>query len=235
VTVTPTPTVTPTNTPTATATNTPTPRADFIFADGFESGGLSGWSSNSNDNGDLSVSAAAALVGSQGLQAVINDNNPLYVADDTPSAEARYRARFYFDPNTMSMGKNNDLVIFAGYDPSGTAVLQLVLRFAPGGYRMRAGMLSDTGVLAYTGWVNINDAPQAIEVDWRAATAPGAADGGLTLWLGGNEQAIISAVDNHTRSIDSVRLGAVSGLHTQIRGTYYFDEFESHRATYIGP
>ena len=95
--------------------------------------------------------------------------------------------------------------------------------------------MSDAGVLAYTGWVNVNDAPQAIEVDWRAATSPGATDGGLTLWLDGIEQAVISAVDNDTRTIDSVRLGAVSGLHNQIRGTCYFDQFESHRATYIGP
>ena len=43
------------------------------------------------DGGDLSVSPSAALVGSQGLQAVIDDNNPLIVIDESPTAETRYR------------------------------------------------------------------------------------------------------------------------------------------------
>ena len=95
----PTSTATPTSTPTATATSTPTATntpgsADVIFADGFESGNFSAWTSNANDLGDLSVSPAPALVGSQGLQALIDDSVSIYVNDDTPSAEMRYRARF---------------------------------------------------------------------------------------------------------------------------------------------
>ena len=60
---------------------------DLIFADGFESGNLSAWTSNTIDLGDLSVSTAAALIGSQGLQAVIDDANTIYVTDDSPNAE----------------------------------------------------------------------------------------------------------------------------------------------------
>jgi hypothetical protein len=42
-------------------------------------------------------------------------------------------------------------------------------------------------------------------------------------------------VDNDTRRIDRIRLGAVSGLDSGTSGIYYFDAFESHRQTYIGP
>jgi hypothetical protein len=42
-------------------------------------------------------------------------------------------------------------------------------------------------------------------------------------------------VDNDTRRIDQARLGAVSGIDTGTRGTYYFDAFESRRQTFIGP
>ena len=42
-------------------------------------------------------------------------------------------------------------------------------------------------------------------------------------------------VDNDTRRIDGVQLGAVSGIDKGTRGTYYFDAFESQRQTYIGP
>ncbi len=41
--------------------------------------------------------------------------------------------------------------------------------------------------------------------------------------------------DNDTRRIDRVRLGAVAGIDTGTRGTYYFDAFESRRQTAIGP
>ena len=91
---TPTPTWTGTATLTATPTHTLIPSntpgtGDLIFADGFESGNLAAWSSSMVDGGDLSVSPSAALVGSQGLQAVIDDNNTLVVIDDTPTAETR--------------------------------------------------------------------------------------------------------------------------------------------------
>ncbi|HXQ37027.1 MAG TPA: SdiA-regulated domain-containing protein, partial [Anaerolineales bacterium] len=68
----------PSPTRTSTATNTPS-GSDLIFADGFESGSFSAWTSNSNDAGDLSVSAAAALVGTRGMQALIDDANTIYV------------------------------------------------------------------------------------------------------------------------------------------------------------
>ncbi len=46
----------------------------------------------------------AALVGSYGLSATIVNTTSMYVRDDTPAGEARYRARFYFDPNSITTG-----------------------------------------------------------------------------------------------------------------------------------
>jgi hypothetical protein len=231
-----TPTLTPTATFTATATNTPLP--DLIFADGFESGNLSAWSSSSTDGGNLSASSTAALVGTQGMQALINDNNPIYVIDDHPTAETRYRARFYFDPNTVTMAQNDAHLIFlsrtANAAATGTTVLQVELRFSAGKYQLRALILDDATTFTSSGWFTISDAPHAIELDWRASTAAGANNGGLTLWIDGVQQANITGIDNDTRWIESVRLGALSGIDTGTRGTEYFDAFESHRQTYIG-
>ena len=70
--------------------------SDLIFSDGFESGNLSAWTSSVIDLGDLSASPTAALIGGQGMRAVVDDNTSIYVTDDTPNAELRYRARFYF-------------------------------------------------------------------------------------------------------------------------------------------
>lgn len=240
----PTFTSTPTNTPlatdTPTATNTPTPTntptaSDLIFADGFESGNLSAWSASSTDGGDLSVSAAAALVGSNGLQAVLDDNVAIYLTDETPTAEPRYRARFYFDPNSILMASGDNHFIFRGYSGTSTLVLRVQFRFRNGNYHLRAALRNDASTWTNTGWFTLSDAPHAIELDWRAATAAGANDGGLTLWIDGAQQANLTGVDNDTRRIDRVRLGAVAGIDTGTRGTYYFDAFESRRQTYIGP
>jgi hypothetical protein len=81
----------------------------------------------------------------------------------------------------------------------------------------------------------IIDTPHFVELDWGAATATGANNGGLTVWIDGIQQANLPGVDNDTRRIDRVRLGAVNGLYSGTLGTYYFDAFESRRQTYIGP
>jgi len=183
------------------------------------------------------VSPGAASVGSNGLQAVIDDNNTIYVTDDRPIAEPRYRARFYFDPNSISMVSGDNHYIFFGYSgPSTfTAVLRVIFQFSSGNYQLRASALNDGSTWMNTNWFTISDGPHAIEVDWRAATAAGANDGGLTLWLDGTQQANLTGVDNDTWRIDRARLGAVSGIDTGTRGTYYFDLFEARRQSYIGP
>ena len=236
---TPTPTATPSNTPISAPTNTPTftptPIPDIIFADGFELGNLSAWSASTTDAGDLSVSPAAVLVGSRGLQAVIDDNIALYVTDDRPNGEPRYRARFYFDPNSIPMVSGNAHHLFYGYTGTSTVVLRLEFRFSGGVYQIRTALLNDSTSWTNSSWFTLSDAPHFIELDWRAATAPGANNGGLTLWLDGIQQANLSGIDNDTRRIDRVRLGPVAGLDTGTRGTYFIDAFESHRTSSIGP
>ena len=46
----------------------------------FESGVVTAYFGNAN-GGDLSVTGEAALVGSYGMQAVLDDNNAIYVTD----------------------------------------------------------------------------------------------------------------------------------------------------------
>lgn len=236
-----TPSLTGTATMTPTLTHTLTPSAtpgvsDLIFADGFESGNLAAWSSSMVDGGDLSASPSAALLGSQGLQALIDDNNSLVVIDESPALETRYRARFYFDPNSIPMTIGDAHLIFLGSSGGGTVQhLQLELRFQATGYEVRALLMNDAKTMIATSWLPLSDAPHALELDWRASTAVGANNGGLTFWIDGVQQADLTSVDNDTRRIDQARLGAVSGVDSGTRGTYFFDAFESRRLTYIGP
>jgi len=166
---------------------------------------------------------------------VIDDNNAIYVTDETPNAETRYRARFYFDPNSITMANNDAHYIFYGYSGASTAVLQIELRNSKGSYQLRAVLRNDSSGWTNSSWFTITDAPHSIELDWRASTASGANNGTLTFWIDGVQRANLTGVDNDTRRIDRVQLGVVSGLDSSTRGTTYFDAFESRRQTYIGP
>jgi hypothetical protein len=114
-------------------------------------------------------------------------------------------------------------------------VLQVELRKNGNNYQISAGLVNDSTSFANSASFNISDAPHSIELDWQASTATGANNGSLTLWIDGVQQTSVTGVDNDTRRIESVRLGAVSGIDTGTRGTEYFDAFESRRQTYIGP
>ncbi len=220
-------------TPTLTPTFTPTPN-DVIFANDFEAGVLTAWTSSSIDKGNLSVSPAAAIVGSAGLQALINDKNAIYVTDDTPSSEKSYRARFYFDPNSIKMKSGDEFYLFYGFSGTSTQVVRVEMQYSSSKYQLRAAIRDDGSSWGNTSWTTITDAPHAVELYWLAAVSNSARNGSVTLWIDGVQKGSLTKINNDTRRIDRVRLGAVEGLDSNTKGTIYFDAFESRRLGYIG-
>ena len=201
--------------------------------DGFESGNFSGWSSINTDSGDLRVTSGAALKGLKGMRALIDDNRALWVADAGPDQEPAYRARFYFDPNSLTMTNGNSFVLFFGY--SGSApVLRVDLRRSAGLYQVRAMARTDGTGWKGGSWFTTGDKPHYLELSWQAASSPGANNGRLVFWIDGVRRSSLTTIDNDTRRIDTVRLGAVAGLDVGTRGTIFFDAFESRRQSYIG-
>ena len=137
----------------------------MIFADGFESGTLSAWTSSATDSGDLSASTSAAMKGTFGMQAVLDDTNTIYTTDDTPNAEPRYRARFYFDPNSITMASGDAHYIFKGFSGASTDLFQMELRFSSGSYEIRVRVLNDASSWTNSNWFTITDSSHYIEVD----------------------------------------------------------------------
>ncbi|MBI5293413.1 MAG: peptidoglycan DD-metalloendopeptidase family protein [Chloroflexi bacterium] len=227
------PTATSSPTQTSTPTLTPTPD-DTIFADGFESGDLTHWTSSQTGNGNLSVVETAALSGGYGLRAVAG-GSALFVQDETPNGETRYRARFLLDPNGLTMSTGSAHYIFMGYMGPGaiTPVVRLELGAIAANYLLRGNARNDTGAWQNTTWHLLSDAPHTIEIDWQAA-AVGANNGSLTLWLDGVQTTSLAGIDNDTRRIDRIRLGLVGGLDAGTQGVCYFDAFYSRRMAYIG-
>jgi len=159
----------------------------------------------------------------------VSTNNPAYVRDDTPSAETHYHVRFNFNPNSIAMAKNDIHAILNAYNTSSDAVITIQLRLSGNAYQVRAGVLNNRNRWTYTSWTSLASGWQPIEFDWRASTAPGASNGNLTLWVNSVETVTIIGVDNDSQRIEFVALGAVEGIDTTTRGTYYFDAFESYR------
>jgi hypothetical protein len=215
-------------------------RRDLIFRDGFDRGDLSAWSSAATDAGDLSVHGSAALQGSvAGLRGVVDDVAAIYVQDDSPHDEPRYRARFWFDPNGIDPGvaqahlRTRMLIAFT--EAPSRRVAAIVLRQQPSGqYSLMGRARLDDNTQADTGFVSISDAPHAVEFDLRPATGPDTLDGSFELYVDGVLERQRTALDNSLAAVDFVRMGALSAK-SGAQGTIYWDSFESRRLGYIAP
>jgi RHS repeat-associated protein len=202
--------------------------ADTLFNADFETANLSQWTSNVNDAGDLSASDSADYWGLYGMKAVIDDTAALYVQDDTPNNETQYRARFYFNPNSLTMASGDILELFTGRNASND-VLRIQMQKSGATYQIRTGLWNDAGTWTDTSWYNINNSWNAVEIHYQAFVYTGS----LTLWLDDIQKQSLTFIDNDTRTITDVRLGP-QGVDTNTSGTLYFDDFESRRFSYIG-
>jgi hypothetical protein len=71
-------------------------------------------------------------VGAKGMQAGISDENSMYVMDWSPSSEAHYRARFYFDPNSLGMADGDSFTFFTLFNVNNDVLATLKMRFSNG-------------------------------------------------------------------------------------------------------
>lgn len=212
---------------------------DRIFADGFESGSTAAWSSIQDPGGRLTVfSGAGTLVGTRSLRLTIASADPVWLRDDRPADERRYRARFYLDLSDLQLPELGQLRILEATSPSGGGpVVRLTLRRSGGRFLVRGRVRDDYGSYRLTPELEVpGTASQRIEIDWRAATAPAAGDGHLRLWVNGGSPVEITAVDNDTRTLEWVRLGALGVIdHPAMAGDLVLDAFDSRRDQPIGP
>jgi hypothetical protein len=104
----------------------------------------------------------------------------------------------------------------------------LRLRYFGGAYQITTEVLNDQNLWHNSAWFTLADAPHRIEINWRAA-ASGQNDGAYALKVDGVTQVSHAGLDNDSRLIDQVRLGAVGGIDAGTSGIVYFDEFASWR------
>jgi hypothetical protein len=162
----------------------------------------------------------------------VDDRQSIWVQDEVPNAEDRYRGRFYVDPNSIDPGEainRHRMVLFLGLSQEPvTRVITIALRRLGGQYSVRGRVRIDDDTRVNTEFLPISDAPHLIEFDWRRASAPGANDGSFELWIDGVPATALTALDNDRRGIDSGRMGA-SNVKVGAEGALFFDEFVSLR------
>lgn len=202
-----------------------------LFSDGFESGDLSAWDSAVTDSGDLSAHADAAIHGSYGLKCLFDDTTAIYVRDDTPSAETRYRARIYIDTTALTMPNNGELVIVKPYMTAGSArVCQIGIKYYTSGtqYKVYAGIRTDAPATSFTAEYSITNGEHYIEIDWKAATSAGANNGYIELLIDGVSKETKGSIDNDTYVIDWVLVGSANDPTSGTEGYLSIDSFASN-------
>jgi hypothetical protein len=213
---------------------------DRIFVDGFNANSLGAWGVTQTDGGDLYTQSWAAMRGSgYGLVANVDDTTSLFVQDNHPSNQSRYRARFYLHPYTFNPGESLNHFrtrVFLAFDevPTQKRVMAIVLKRQGGVYSLAVRVRRDDNVQVDTSFFPLSVAAHSIEIDWQRATGPGANNGALRVWIDDVLKQTLSGIDNDQLGIDSVRMGALS-LKGGAGGQLLFDELESRSLTAVGP
>jgi hypothetical protein len=215
---------------------------DSLFADDFDSGTLEAWTVTATDGGDLSVTSDAGLIRAvaavnYGLQAFVNDTNPLYVEDHTPDRELRYRVRFWFNPHTFDPGEANGrfrarVLLGIETQPVLRRQFAVVLRRRDGQHSLMVRTTRADGTRANTSFMALPPGAHSVQLDWRRSSGAGLADGSLTVWIDDVLQEAVTGIETGMHGIDLVRLGPTS-LKAGAGGILFFDRFESRRLSLI--
>ena len=205
-----------------------------LFADGFESGSFSAWSSTSGPT-QIAVTAAAAQAGTYGMAATIGGGTSGYAQDNTPNAETTYNAAFQLNPNAVTLANLTGYTVFTALNNTNAQRFAIQLRRTGTQYQV-AAVLNRNGGTTTSTWVNVaTSAFTKIEAIWTRVGN----NLTLRLYTGGVLGATVTGPTGGgfapaTYRIDTVRLGP-QGTLTGATGSIYIDAFVSTRNTVVGP
>ena len=169
---------------------------------------------------DILASANAALGYSEyGMQVYIDDTTTRYGQIAFSPGATDFRARFYVDPNMLTMGTSSSFTI-CQFGSTGAILIYVVLVWTGATYQIRLRTIKDDDSAVNT-TVAITDAPHCIEVH----SLRGAGTGEHKLWIDGSLEATQSSLDNDTKfdATDTCRIGALY-LSSGTSGYLYLDE-----------
>lgn len=194
---------------------------DFDVAFGNETGGM--WTHSSEAAGPIGVNAKGELE--------IAITNPSawssHRRDSSPEANRRFNVGFDVDPSLLSMADGETLILLIAYPGENLADNHVHVRLrrdGPTAFQVRADLWDDLGNLVVLPWHSISRGKHRLEMQWHAAAADGIDDGYLRLFVDGLQAGAAIGIDNDTRRIESVRIGAIR-VRDGTSGTLSFDNY----------
>lgn len=184
----------------------------------------------------VTISQAAALSGSYGIEVVMNGTNNAYLLDASPSDETGYKVEFRIDHNDLCMDQNAGHGIFYARMP-GANVIRVSLSYVgatcqgdANSYKIKVRCLKDTSGTAFCGQITLLDGQATlVRFEWIAGSGPGANDGIFRIYKGGSLKYEKTNLDTDTLSINAGRLGAPKNSDATTSGSFYIDDYSAQR------
>ncbi|MEM9292279.1 MAG: Ig-like domain-containing protein [Acidobacteriota bacterium] len=212
---------------------------DDLLVDGFEDGTTGRWAQRVSPGDALRIASGGRLGGSFGLRAPARGTEGHYVVDESPQREPRYRARFRLAPGDLELHPAGGVDLLEGLDEvlgetvffvslSANSSPPLALTFSG----LVGGQGPGTAAFASVGPVLLHHEVYDIEVEWWAASAPGANDGGVRLWVDGVLHSEALGIETSAHRLDTVRFGVQSRyVAPVVESDLWLDEFASRRSS----
>ena len=176
---------------------------------------------------NFDIIATAALEGDWGGAFTLDGaGTEISGVDNLPNAETTFALEFMLDPNSLTM-THIDTFRFINAPSPGPGSFAFIADFRKSGaeYRFQVKGRNDAGALEALDDVVLVDGPNLIRIEWEAASAPGANDGIIEVFLEGVSQDSITTLDNDQHNITSIQFGPSSGIDAGTSGTFYIDRY----------
>ncbi|MEL7059068.1 MAG: Ig-like domain-containing protein [Acidobacteriota bacterium] len=206
-------------------------RRDRLVVDGFEMPDFGAWDAVHEVGGALTIDAASALEGNRGLRVQIDPNaHAVRVGSEVVEGEDHVHASFRIDTSGLVMAEGEAMHVFGLAGPQGW-VHHVHLGFAGGAFQVRQAVGLDAAQWSIGPWFELDAAATShrLTTEWWQASRPGAADGGARLAIDGTTVDDLSALNNASRWIQRVYLGAVAAIDAGTVGVLGLDSAQVWR------
>jgi hypothetical protein len=135
--------------------------------------------------------------------------------------------RFYVDPNSLTMGTDDEFHLARWIDNTGwNYVCLMTLGYDGADYYFKLHVCDDDGYHSNQTATAIPDEPHYIEMYAVRASSAAAGDGSVSWWVNGVEQTSIASLDNWDlfATQDIINVGAIDQLDIGTSGAIYVDE-----------
>jgi len=193
-----------------------------------DEGDLDAYELQSTDGGDLSVSGAAAIVGTHGLSCQVDDQNSIYGQRYTTATTYvdEMSGYFYVHPHSITM-PNASYITLLRLECSGVPnfLFNVTLPYNSG-YEIQVAYKNDAGTQFLTGAYDISNAATKVGLHIKRATGAVANDGILQLYIDDVLKETVNNWDNYDAwpTATGFRIGAIVVSAAGISGVFYLDE-----------